>query len=376
MVGSPESSWSGFCPAAARRGSKRSSGQWPQASARFYWGRVASKLAEAGNLKAWQEKVPQVLELAETVHEDPIKRLEILAALQERRPDTRSVDSQYVGSLRTLRDIVEYVTAGEGALEPAHALLAELDQARFIGPVAAAVDRARLGPGHGGHGTDPPGQALPLAFEIRDVLVRDLHAGGAEAMILLLGDEEECGRVTRVSVWDFVGVAQGDAVPADDGAVLALVGFQAKAAVRVGDGRGDRASCILGWVGGELHRDVFGGLVVDEHNAFRLGDSRRGFPAAGQRQKQESQQTGVSRVSHAATSGGSGQVGDDLAAGLGAQLLQRDKRQGVREKADRAIPKAEVGPAGVAAAEGVEPLVLLRKADRRADGNPVVDRHA
>ncbi|MDX2199233.1 MAG: beta-ketoacyl synthase N-terminal-like domain-containing protein [Phycisphaerae bacterium] len=47
---------------------------------------------------------------------DSIKRLEILAALQERRPDTRSVDSQYVGSLRTLRDIVEYVTAGEGAL--------------------------------------------------------------------------------------------------------------------------------------------------------------------------------------------------------------------------------------------------------------------
>lgn len=41
---------------------------------------------------------------------DSIKRLEILAAAQERCPDMRSVDSQYLGSLRTLRDIIRYVS--------------------------------------------------------------------------------------------------------------------------------------------------------------------------------------------------------------------------------------------------------------------------
>lgn len=45
--------------------------------------RELEKLAEVGNLKGWQEKVPQVLELAETVHEDPIKRLEIQVQIKK-----------------------------------------------------------------------------------------------------------------------------------------------------------------------------------------------------------------------------------------------------------------------------------------------------
>jgi acyl transferase domain-containing protein len=44
---------------------------------------------------------------------DSIKRLEILAAVQERRPDLPQVDSQYLGSLRTLRDIIAHLTGGE-----------------------------------------------------------------------------------------------------------------------------------------------------------------------------------------------------------------------------------------------------------------------
>jgi acyl transferase domain-containing protein/NAD(P)-dependent dehydrogenase (short-subunit alcohol dehydrogenase family) len=46
---------------------------------------------------------------------DSIKRLEILAALQTRLPDMAAVDSAYVGSLRTLRNIIEYMRANEGA---------------------------------------------------------------------------------------------------------------------------------------------------------------------------------------------------------------------------------------------------------------------
>ena len=46
---------------------------------------------------------------------DSIKRLEILAALQTRLPEMAAVDSAYVGSLRTLRDIIEYMRANAGA---------------------------------------------------------------------------------------------------------------------------------------------------------------------------------------------------------------------------------------------------------------------
>ena len=46
---------------------------------------------------------------------DSIKRLEILAALQTRLPDMAAVDSAYVGSLRTLRNIIEYMRANDGA---------------------------------------------------------------------------------------------------------------------------------------------------------------------------------------------------------------------------------------------------------------------
>lgn len=40
---------------------------------------------------------------------DSIKRVEILATLQERIPQMNAVDSSYIGSLRTLRNIIEYI---------------------------------------------------------------------------------------------------------------------------------------------------------------------------------------------------------------------------------------------------------------------------
>ena len=52
---------------------------------------------------------------------DSIKRLEILAALQTRLPEMAAVDSAYVGSLRTLRDIIAYMRANDGSTSVAHA---------------------------------------------------------------------------------------------------------------------------------------------------------------------------------------------------------------------------------------------------------------
>ncbi len=45
---------------------------------------------------------------------DSIKRLEILAGVQSRLPEMEAVDSSYVGSLRTLRNIIEYMKTTEG----------------------------------------------------------------------------------------------------------------------------------------------------------------------------------------------------------------------------------------------------------------------
>ncbi len=48
---------------------------------------------------------------------DSIKRVEILAAVQSRLPTAKAVDSAYMGSLRTLRNIMEYMD-GTPAVEP------------------------------------------------------------------------------------------------------------------------------------------------------------------------------------------------------------------------------------------------------------------
>ena len=66
---------------------------------------------------------------------DSIKRLEILSAVQRRLPDLPTVDSQYLGSLRTLQNIVEY-------LEQAGQPLGKADG----GAVAAAATPETLAP--------------------------------------------------------------------------------------------------------------------------------------------------------------------------------------------------------------------------------------
>ena len=51
---------------------------------------------------------------------DSIKRLEILAGVQTRLPDMEAVDSTYVGSLRTLRNIIDHMRATDGPVDASH----------------------------------------------------------------------------------------------------------------------------------------------------------------------------------------------------------------------------------------------------------------
>lgn len=64
-----------------------------------------------------QEMIDLDMDMEADLGIDSIKRLEILAATQERAPDMREVDSQYMGSLRTLQDIISYVSEDEALAE-------------------------------------------------------------------------------------------------------------------------------------------------------------------------------------------------------------------------------------------------------------------
>ena len=46
---------------------------------------------------------------------DSIKRVEILAALEQKLPEFGGVEPEYMGSLRTLRQILEYVASSTGS---------------------------------------------------------------------------------------------------------------------------------------------------------------------------------------------------------------------------------------------------------------------
>ncbi|MFO1462153.1 MAG: hypothetical protein U1F66_00070 [bacterium] len=45
--------------------------------------RALEKLAEAGDLRSWQVKLPEVVALSESVHADPIKRLEVQVQIKK-----------------------------------------------------------------------------------------------------------------------------------------------------------------------------------------------------------------------------------------------------------------------------------------------------
>ncbi|MGE3180059.1 MAG: SDR family NAD(P)-dependent oxidoreductase, partial [Phycisphaerae bacterium] len=71
----------------------------------------ATLLAVVAELTGYpQEMIDLDMDMEADLGIDSIKRLEILAATQERAPGMREVDSQYMGSLRTLQDIINYVS--------------------------------------------------------------------------------------------------------------------------------------------------------------------------------------------------------------------------------------------------------------------------
>ncbi len=69
---------------------------------------------------------------------DSIKRVEILAAVQTRLPNLEAVNSSYMGSLRTLRNIIEYMGDPEGGAETAPSPVTESAPVETTAP---AVDR-------------------------------------------------------------------------------------------------------------------------------------------------------------------------------------------------------------------------------------------
>src|SRR5207248_5693515 len=67
---------------------------------------------------------------------DSIKRVEILSALQEQLPDAPAVKPEHLGTLHTLRQIVEFLCAPTGA--PGASATGGLKNEPFQPPVADA----------------------------------------------------------------------------------------------------------------------------------------------------------------------------------------------------------------------------------------------
>ena len=63
-----------------------------------------------------QEMVEPDMDMEADLGIDSIKRVEILAAVQERMPGLKSVESSHMGSLRTLNDIVAYMGGQVGSV--------------------------------------------------------------------------------------------------------------------------------------------------------------------------------------------------------------------------------------------------------------------
>ncbi|MBW1797466.1 MAG: SDR family NAD(P)-dependent oxidoreductase, partial [Deltaproteobacteria bacterium] len=67
------------------------------------------------------------MELDSDLGIDSIKRVEILSVLQEELPEAPAVKPEHLGSLKTLRQIVEFLSEGKGIEEPPKSVLPEKD---------------------------------------------------------------------------------------------------------------------------------------------------------------------------------------------------------------------------------------------------------
>ncbi len=96
---------------------------------------------------------------------DSIKRLEILAGLQTRLPEMAAVDSAYVGGLRTLRNIIDYMRTNDVSVVASPADSPSVEDPT---PVAHAVPGVAPGPGSQDHTapTSPPTRRVLRAVEL------------------------------------------------------------------------------------------------------------------------------------------------------------------------------------------------------------------
>ncbi len=96
---------------------------------------------------------------------DSIKRLEILAGLQTRLPEMAAVDSAYVGSLRTLRNIIDYMRTNDASVVPPTADAPSVDEPT---PVAHAVPGVAPEPASQDHTAPsaPPTRRVLRAVEL------------------------------------------------------------------------------------------------------------------------------------------------------------------------------------------------------------------
>ena len=79
---------------------------------------------------------------------DSIKRLEILAGLQTRLPEMAAVDSAYVGSLRTLRNIIDYMRTNEAAIVPPPAAATSVDPPTLVTPADPPLEPGPVSQDH------------------------------------------------------------------------------------------------------------------------------------------------------------------------------------------------------------------------------------
>ncbi|HEY0840536.1 MAG TPA: SDR family NAD(P)-dependent oxidoreductase, partial [Vulgatibacter sp.] len=174
---------------------------------------------------------------------DSIKRVEILSLLSKRIPDSPSVDPEHLGGLRTLRQVLEFVSPGQSGGKAAAAGAEAESEAQGAGEQAAAplehreVVAVRLPPGAG----DEPAFSGPVLVTEDEAglgvaLVEALRHKGVDATLVAAGARSGSSRGSPGDAALERIEARGAQVPRAD----ADPGFdRARALILIGDDRPD-----------------------------------------------------------------------------------------------------------------------------------------
>ena len=156
---------------------------------------------------------------------DSIKRVEILAAVQDQAPGMPDVDAAHMGSLRTLGDIVGYMQGLVGSAEPAPAVAAPSSNGS-PSPSAPPLDLHALMLAVVAHKTGYPGDMLDASMDLEG----DLGIDSIKRVEILAAVQDQAPGMPDVdaahmgslrTLGDIVGYMQGlmgatDAAPAVD----------------------------------------------------------------------------------------------------------------------------------------------------------------